>query len=253
MTPLTRDELRSRRAVRRQVDRHQSHHVLLRIVAPAVLVAAAIAAVVLAFYGGDSATDAAAPAGQLASPVPPSGIAESPAPQRVVLARAGQVEVVLPVPQKQVTAVLFHPIAEVGAINMAPAASVEHNVASDDGGEPGTAGVDVGAPAGTTVYSPVDGVITAVVPHRIGGRPEGLEIVITPAGVPDAAVRVSHIEPGPDGIVPRVGTAVGAGRTVIGRVRDLSRSATFDLSRYTNDAGNNVQVDLMRQTTGPGV
>jgi hypothetical protein len=64
---------------------------------------------------------------------------------------------------------------------------------------------------------------------------------------------VSHIEPGPDGIVPQVGTAVGAGRTVIGRVRDLSRSATFDLSRYTNDAGDNVQVDLMRQTTGPGV
>lgn len=252
MTPLTRDQLRSRRADRRQADRHDSHHVLLRVVAPAVLVAAVIAAIVLAFYG-DSAADAGSAAGPLASPVPPSGIAAAPAPQRVVLARAGQVEVVLPVSEKQVTAVLFHPIAEPGSINMVPAPTVEHNVASDDGGEPGTAGVDVGAPAGTTVYSPVDGVITAVVPHRIAGRPEGLEIVITPAGVPDAAVRVSHIEPGPDGIVPQVGTAVGAGRTVIGRVRDLSRSATFDLSRYTNDAGDNVQVDLMRQTTGPGV
>lgn len=253
MTPLTRDELRSRRAVRRQSDQHQSHHVLKRVVAPAVLVAAVIAAIVLAFYDGDSAAESGAPPGQLASPVPPTGIGEDLAPQRVVLARAGQVEVVLPVPEKQVTAVLFHAIAEQGAINMAPAASVAHNVASDEGGEPGTAGVDVGAPAGTTVYSPVDGVITAVVPHHVAGRPEGLEIVITPAGVPDAAVRVSHIEPGPDGIVPRVGTAVGGGRTVIGRVRDLARSATFDLSRYTNDAGNNVEVDLMRQATGPGI
>ena len=54
MPPLTRDELRSRRAVRRQVDRHRSNRVLLTVVAPAVLVAAVIAALVLAFYDGGS-------------------------------------------------------------------------------------------------------------------------------------------------------------------------------------------------------
>jgi len=224
MPPLTRDQLRSRRAVRRQADRHESNHVLLRIVAPAVLVAVVIALVVLAFYDGGSESAAEAPTGQVASPV---------------------------VAEKQVTAVLFHPVGEPGAINMDPAQGVSHNVLSDDGGEPGTSGVDVGAPAGTTVYSPVDGVVTAVVPNRIAGRPEGLAVVITPAGMPDAAVRVSHIEPGPDGVVPQVGTAVGAGRTVLGRVRDLSRVARFEIARYTNDAGNNVQVDLLRQTTGP--
>ena len=46
---------------------------------------------------------------------------------------------------------------------------------------------------------------------------------------------------------------MGAGRTVLGRVRDLSRATTFDIARFTNDAGNNVQVELVRQTTGPGV
>ncbi len=253
MPPLTRDELRSRRAVRRQADRHRSNRALLTVVAPAVLVAVIIAAIVLAFYDTGSGGGAAVPSGQLASPVPPSAVDDSPAPQRVVLARAGLVEVVLPVAEKQVTAVLFHAVGEPGAVNMAPAAGVSHNVASDEGGEAGTSGVDVGAPAGTTVYSPVDGVVTAVTPHRISGRPEGLEIVITPAGVPDVAVRVNHIEPGPDGIVPRVGPAVGAGRTVIGRVRDLSRVARFEIARYTNDAGNNVQVELLRQATGPGV
>lgn len=226
---------------------------MLTVVAPAVLVAMVIAAIVLAFYDTGSGGDGAVQSGQVASPVPPSAVADAPAPQRVVLGRAGQVEVVLPVPAKQVTAVLFHAVAEPGAVNMAPASGVAHNVASDEGGAPGTAGVDVGAPAGTTVYSPVDGVITAVMPHRIAGRPEGLEMVITPAGVPDVAVRVNHIEPGPDGVVPRVGTAVGAGRTVLGRVRDLSRVARFDIARYTNDAGNNVQVELLRQATGPGL
>ena len=29
--------------------------------------------------------------------------------------------------------------------------------------------------------------------------------------------------------------------------------AAFDIARYTNDAGNNVQVELLRQATGPGV
>jgi len=226
---------------------------MLTVVAPAVLVAVVIAAIVLAFYDTGSGGDGAVQSGQVASPVPPSAVADAPAPQRVVLGRAGQVEVVLPVPAKQVTAVLFHAVAEPGAVNMAPASGVAHNVASDEDGAPGTAGVDVGAPAGTTVYSPVDGVITAVMPHRIAGRPEGLEMVITPAGVPDVAVRVNHIEPGPDGVVPRVGTAVGAGRTVLGRVRDLSRVARFDIARYTNDAGNNVQVELLRQATGPGL
>lgn len=253
MPPLTRDQLRSRRAVRRQADRHESHHVLVRIVAPAVLVAVVIALVVLAFYDGGSESAAQAPAGQVASPVPPSGIGQADAPQRVVMARSGSVELVLPVAQKQVTAVLFHPAEDAGAVNMSPASTVPHNVASDDGGAAGTSSVDVGAPAGTTVYSPVDGVVTAVIPHRIAGRPEGLEIVITPAGVPDMAVRVSHVEPGPDGIVPQVGSPVGAGRTVLGRVRDLSRAARFEIARYTNDAGNNVQVDLLRQPTGPGV
>lgn len=226
---------------------------LLTVVAPALVVAAVIAAIVLAFYDGGADGAVPAPAGQLASPVPPPGIGDESAPPRVVLARAGQVEVVLPVAEKKVTAVLFHPVGEPGAINMAPAQGVSHNVLSDDGGPAGTSGVDVGAPAGTTVYSPVDGVVTAVLPNRIAGRPEGLAVVITPTGVPDAAVRVSHIEPGPDGVVPQVGTAVGAGRTVLGRVRDLSRVATFEIARYTNDAGNNVQVDLLRQTTGPGV
>jgi len=226
---------------------------MLTVVAPAVLVAVVIAAIVLAFYDTGSGGEAAVHSGQVASPVQPSAIADAPAPQRVVLARAGQVEVVLPVAEKQLTAVLFHSVAELGAVNMTPASGVPHNIASDEGGAPGTSGVDVGAPAGTTVYSPVSGVITAVIPYRIAGRPEGLEMVITPAGVPDVAVRVNHVEPGPDGVVPRVGMAVGAGRTVLGRVRDLSRVARLGIARYTNDAGNNVQVELLRQATGPGV
>lgn len=249
MPHLSRDELRSRRAVRRHTDRRRSHRVLVTVVAPAVLVAAIIAAVVLAARGGP--TDQ--PAGSVASPVPSSAMVGAPAPTRVVLARAGRLEVALPIAERQVTAVLFHPVSDPGAIAMTPSQGLPHRVASDDGRTgPQTAAVDVGAPAGSTVYSPVDGVVTGVTPYRVFGRPEGLEIILTPSGLPDVAVRVAHVEPAPDGIVPRVGSAVGAGHTVIGRVRDLSRVERQEIAQFTNDSGNHVSIELLRQTTGPG-
>jgi hypothetical protein len=70
--------------------------------------------------------------------------------------------------------------------------------------------------------------------------------------MPDVAVSVTHVEPAPDGIVLQVGSAVGAGRTVIGRVRDMSRVETPAIAKYTNDSGNHIAVELLRQTTGPG-
>jgi len=251
MPHLTRDELSWRRALRRQRDRHESSHVLRTVVAPAVLAVAVIVAIVFAVTGGDGSGSASV--GPVASPVPPSGITAAAAPQRVVMARSGRLEVVLPVAEKQVTAVYFRAAGDPGGIAMTPASGLPHAVTQDEGTSGAAlSAVDVGAPAGSVVYSPVDGVVTAVSPYRVLGSPEGLSIVLTPAGMPDVAVNVTHVEPGPDGAVPRVGSAVGAGRTVLGRVRDMSRVETPAIARYTNDAGNHVSVELLRQTTGPG-
>ena len=225
---------------------------LRTVVAPAVLAVAVIVAIVFAVTGGDGSGDAAV--GSVASPVPPSGIAATAtAPQRVVMARSGRLEVVLPVSEKQVTAVYFRAAGDPGGIAMTPASSLPHAVTQEESTSGAAlAAVDVGAPAGSVVYSPVDGVVTAVSPYRVLGSPEGLSMVITPSGMPDVAVNVTHVEPGPDGAVPQVGSAVGAGRTVLGRVRDMSRVETPAIARYTNDAGNHVTVELLRQTTGPG-
>ncbi len=251
MPHLTRDELNGRRSVRRQADRHRSNRALRTIVAPAVLAVAVIVAIVFAATGGDAGTRAAV--APVASPVPLSGMAAT-APDRVVMARTGRLEVVLPVAQKQVTAVYFHGASGPGAIAMTPASELPYKVATDNGSSSAViSAVDVGAAAGSVVYSPVDGVVTAVTPYRVFGRPEGLQVVITPSGMPDVAVTVDHIEPAPDGTVPQVGSAVGAGRTVIGRVRDMSRVEEPAISAYTTDSGNYVAIQLLRQTTGPGV
>lgn len=251
MPHLTRDELKGRRSVRRQADRHRSNRALRTIVAPAVLAVAVIVAIVFAATGGDAGTHTAV--APVASPVPLSGLAAT-APDRVVMARTGRLEVVLPVAQKQVTAVYFHGASGPGAIAMTPASGLPYKVATDNGSSSVViSAVDVGAAAGSVVYGPVDGVVTAVTPYRVFGRPEGLQVVITPSGMPDVAVTVDHLEPAPDGTVPQVGSAVGAGRTVIGRVRDMSRVEEPAISAYTTDAGNYVAIRLLRQTTGPGV
>ncbi len=253
MPHLTRDELKGRRSVRQQADRHRSNRALRTIVAPAVLAVAIIVAIVFAATGGGGDAGTHAAVAPVASPVPLSGMAAT-APDRVVMARSGRLEVVLPVAQKQVTAVYFHGASGPGVIAMTPASGLPYKVATDNGSSSAViSAVDVGAAAGSVVYSPVDGVVTAVTPYRVFGRPEGLQVVITASGMPDVAVTVDHIEPAPDGTVPQVGSAVGAGRTVIGRVRDMSRVEEPAISAYTTDSGNYVAIRLLRQTTGPGV
>ncbi len=250
MPQLTRDELNWRRALRGQGDRRDGGRVLRTVVAPAVLAVAVIVAIVFAVTAGDGGGDAVGP---VASPVPPASAGAAGAPQRVVMARSGRLEVVLPVAERQVTAMLFRPGGDPGGIGMTAASDLPHAVTQDDGSTGAVvAAVDVGAPAGSVVYSPVDGVVTAVSPYRVLGRPEGLRIVLTPSGMPDVAVGITNVEPAPDGTVPQIGSAVGAGRTVIGRVRDMSRVGTPAIARYTNDSGNHVTVELLRQATGPG-
>ncbi len=249
MPNLSRDELKWRRDERRQADRHRSNRALNTVVAPALLAVAVIVAVVLAATWGGTAADA--PVGPVASPVPAA--AGATAPQRVVMGRSGRLEVVLPVAEKQVTAIYFHGLSDPGAIAMTPASGLTNKVTAEDGSSGTlTSAVDVGATAGSVVYSPVDGVVTAVSPYRVFGRPEGLAIVLTPSGMPDVAVSITHVEPAPDGVVLQVGSAVGAGRTVIGRVRDMSRVETPAIASYTNDSGNHIAIELLRQTTGPG-
>ncbi|MCU0307093.1 MAG: M23 family metallopeptidase [Thermoleophilia bacterium] len=242
---LSAEQLASRRARRRAADRQSHRRLLTRVGAPAALAVLVVVALVLAARSGSGQE----PPAPVADPVPSGGLAATPPARAVVMARIGRLDLRLPVGREQVTAVLFHPIMTPGGVPLTPADGLDHHTAGGDDGAP-SAGVDVGAPVGTTVYSPVDGVVTAVIPFRVQGRPEGLEIALTPNGLPDVVVRVAHIEPTADGVVPEVGQAVGAGRTVLGRVRDLSRISSMEIARYTADAGNHVAIEVVRLASG---
>ena len=107
------------------------------------------------------------------------------------------------------------------------------------GGE--TAALDVGALPGTDVYAPVDGTIVGISDYILDGRPYGSRIDIQPSAAPSLVVSLTHLSPDP---ALTVGSTIAASSTKVGRVVDLSGVETQALSRYTQDAGNHVAIEL---------
>ena len=89
----------------------------------------------------------------------------------VVIARASGVDLHLPIARSQITAVAFRAVDEPGAVALTPnGGGIAYDIAPSEGRPgPETGSVDVGAPAGTPVYSPVDG--TRDQRRALHGRP----------------------------------------------------------------------------------
>ena len=169
-----------------------------------------------------------------------------------MIARAEGVEVHLPVDPERVTAIAFHPIDDPSGVALASSGAVTiHQSGRRDRVGPETAGLDVGAPAGTTVYAPVDGVIASVSDYMVSGRIEGYELTITPAIAASGLVlRVTHLGDRDNGERPSVGTPVRAGVTPLGTVHDFTGVVEQELSQFTSDEGNHVDLELIRTAGG---
>jgi hypothetical protein len=185
------------------------------------------------------------PAGPLADPVPTQSLTTE-RPAGVVIARADAVELMLPITMERVTAFVFRAVDSPEARELSPNEQIDYHVADIEGASgPDKAGVDVGAPAGTPVYAPIDGTITSVSDYAVAGRIEGYELLIEPTRGASVSVRVSQLSP-EDGITrPTIGSRVSAGRDVIGRVHDLAEVAALPVGRFTADAGNSVHLEVV--------
>jgi hypothetical protein len=106
--------------------------------------------------------------------------------------------------------------------------------------------LDVGAPTGTDVYSPVDGTVVGITPEVLNGRQRGVRIDLQPARAPSTVVSVSHLRADP---ALSVGSAVVASTSKIGTVIDFSRLERQALARYTQDAGNHVSIEVHEAAT----
>jgi hypothetical protein len=250
---VPRDMPSSRLNGRRRVERHQARaarrarRVALLVVLSAVFL---VALGLTAFARPTVRASAIVPRQSLAT------VAQTrPTPEIVAL--RGPVRLQLPISQSRLTAIGYHSAGD-GALSLQPVGHqaneglvqrVVHGIFGGGGGLPrwyqlaggGTSALDVGAPIGSDVYSPVDGTVVAIRPFVVEGKPYGSEIAIQPQTAPAVVVAVTQLVTDP---ALTVGTAVVSGATKLGRVADLAAVEQQALARYTNDAGNHVTVEV---------
>ncbi len=186
--------------------------------------------------------------------VPPLPVTSAP-PELQVLATVGNLRVQSPVAQGGVTAIGFHGAAD-GALVLQPVGPQANEgllarlwrriTGSSHRGltwyqlESGTLRtLDVGAVAGTDVYSPVDGTVVAIRDHVVSGRVVGAEIELRPTSTPSLVVAIENVRPDP---ALSIGANVAAGPSKLGTVANISRFERQALARYAADRGNNVSI-----------
>ena len=216
----------------------------------AVLAAATLA---LTAFDGESSPAVSRPA-----PLP---VTSAP-PERQILATVGNLQLETPVAQGGVTAVGFHGSAE-GALVLKPVgpqrnegllARLWHRITGASktglawyqlsGGPLRT--LDVGAVAGTDVYSPVDGTVVAIRDQIVSGKVVGSEIELRPGSAPSLVVSIQNVRPDP---ALSVGANVAAGSSKLGTVTNISRFEQQALRRYAAENGNNVALQVYPSAT----
>ena len=159
--------------------------------------------------------------------------------------------IALPVNESAVTAIAFRSIPDPAAVQLTPTGPTHEYDEGASGSALPDLELDVGARAGTEVYSPVDGQVIWNYNNIVQGQAEGCRIVIAPQGAPGVAVSVTHVEePTPAAArPPQVGESVIAGVTPIGQVIDLSAIETQNISQFSGDAGNHVAIEVQRMAS----
>jgi hypothetical protein len=244
----------ARRASRRQASRRRVRRL-------GGLAAVLVVTVVLALRMLDSSSGGA-PTTALAN-VPRVTLAPDGPPRLESLAAApGGLQLDVPVTQARITAIVYHGVGANGSIPLVPSGQQRNaglltqigNLLTGgpqqngpsyyvDSNAPGasTGSVDVGAVAGTGVYSPVDGRVVSIRPYVINGTPWGSEIQIQPTSAPALIVTLTNVQRAP---AIAVGADVSAAVTRLGAVADLSKAMSQDVAKFTSDAGNHVHIEV---------
>jgi hypothetical protein len=219
-----------------------------------VLAIVALVTLLLTAFGTGKTTQHAA------GPAPSNRLLPSGPPSPQVIALEGALRIQLPVAQSRLTAIGYHASSD-GAVALQPLGSQANpgtitrwarrvfgggskgvrwfQLSGGDG--PATAALDVGAVPGTDVYSPVDGTVVGLTPYIVNGTRFGSEIDVQPTGAPSSIVSITHLRPDPS---LTVGSSVVSGTSKLGILLDFSRVEAQALARYTQDAGNHVEIEV---------
>lgn len=222
-----------------------------RVLAAALLSTALLLTLLLTAFGSAATT---------ARPLAAASALPGGPPQAQVVATVGALRLQLPVAQSAVTAIGYHRAGN-GALTLDPLgrqgnagllSRLWRRVAGtrdeglvwfqlSGGNGPGTSALVVGAAAGTDVYAPVDGVVVGIADYVVSNRVQGSRIDIRPYAAPSVVVSLTRLRPDP---ALTVGAGVSSGRSKIGVLLDFSKVEYQALARHTQDAGNNVSVEV---------
>ncbi|MBA2357421.1 MAG: hypothetical protein H0V84_03215 [Actinobacteria bacterium] len=256
MAPPRRPPGQLRHTRRRNRSRRRARRVALLVLVGAALVVTGF----LTAFGSAEEPGLTAGPGTAARLLP----AGPPKPQ--VIAVASSIELQLPISQSQLTAVGFHP-SGAGGLALEPfgrqanegiLARLANRLFGGGGGGlpyvqlggggsgPSTGAVDVGALAGTDVYSPVAGTVLGIRDYVLNGKTYGARIELQPAGEPALVVSLTRLRPDP---ALTVGSALEAGTSKVGTLIDFSTVERQSLARFTHDAGNHVTLEVHAAST----
>jgi murein DD-endopeptidase MepM/ murein hydrolase activator NlpD len=200
-----------------------------------------------------------------AAPAPATRLLPAGPPRPQVVALEGSIRLMLPVSLQRVTALGYHASPD-GALALRPVGRqvnqglvgrVTRSLFGSGGGSglryyvlgggsgPSTASLDVGAPPGTDVYSPVDGTVVGITPYVLAGKHMGARIDVQPNGNPSVVVSLTHLRPDPN---LTVGSTVTATTSKVGTILDFTQIERQALARVTPDAGNHVAIAVRTAT-----
>lgn len=190
-------------------------------------------------------------------------------PQPIVLARAQDVTLQLPIARSRVTAIGYYGVrnndalpleaegrrANVSFLSRAfrrffetSSSAKLHYFVIDE--ERMANAVSVGALPGTDVYAPLSGTVVAMSDRVVDGEREGSVLQIQPLGDAETIVVLRNIDPDPE---LAVGQNVSVNSTRLGFVREMSGVHDQPLSAFTNGQGDDVQLQIRRVTPDFGI
>lgn len=103
-----------------------------------------------------------------------------------------------------------------------------------------TTAIDVGAPAGSTTYAPINGTVTAVKTYSFEGKVNDYEIHVKSDDYPNLEMVMIHVK---DPTV-KVGDVVVAGTTPLAQVRNMAQYVRNQLATYAPEHGNHTHIQF---------
>lgn len=246
---------RSRQAARLRARQRRAQLRARRIALLSIVGVLALVTLLLTAFGTGGGSRSAAVEPLETEPVSSIGTVR---PRPIPIARVGNLLVRLPVPSASVTAIGYHGSQD-GALALQPLgrqanegilARLWRSIAGARkeaprwyqlDGDTGTEVLDVGARAGTDVYSPVDGTVVAISDVVLDGRTMGARIDIRPTDSPSVTVSLTHVKADP---ALAVGMAVLGSTSKLGTVVDVASVERQALAEHAPEGGNNVAISV---------